>query len=79
MNGNIKFHKPNGPAFNFGEIWVPCSRPDAYKVTIVSVRKFGDDKFDYEVTYVDDRGIEMHKDAWNFQVRYMHIADVNIR
>ena len=78
MNGKVKWHKPNGPAFAFGERWVPCSGSN-YFVTIVGTRKVGEGKFDYVVTYVDDRAIEMTKLAWDFQVRYQHIADVNIR
>jgi hypothetical protein len=76
MNGKVKWHKPNGPAFAFGELWVGSS---GNIVSIVSVRQVGPGKFDYIVTYVDDRAIEMTKLAWDFQVRYEHIADANIR
>lgn len=72
MNGAKKFHKANGPAFFPGEIWQGSGK---FPVTIASVRKFGTDKWDYEVTYTDDRCILMTKDAWNFQIRYQHIAD----
>ena len=84
MNNTVKFHKANGPAFATGEEWYGVS---GLKVTVDSVRKFGNAKWDYEVTYhwfetvVDDAGNkqtvkrECHKDAWNFQVRYQHRAD----
>jgi hypothetical protein len=75
MNGNVKFHKANGPAFNPGEVWVSSS---GCKCQIDSVRKFGDDKWDYEVTCVYPDGAKFSKDAWNFQVRYQHVADANV-
>lgn len=73
MNGTVKFHKANGPSFNPGEIWTANGGKISAK--IVSVRKFGAGKWDYEVTYQYPTG-ELHsKDAWNFQVRYQHQAD----
>lgn len=77
MNGKHKFHKPNGPAFAPGEIWKACSG-SGLTCKIVSVRKWGDGKFDYEVTYEYSDGQRSTKDAWPFQVRYYHIADENI-
>lgn len=76
MNGNKKFHKANGPAFSTGELWV--SNSSNYEVEIVNVRKFGEDKFDYEVTYIDEFHNQWKKDAWNFQVRFQHVADINL-
>lgn len=81
MNKVIKFHKATGPAFNAGEIWVGVS---GHKVEIVSVRKYpgatADHTSDYGVTYKTDpvnNPEQTHeKDAWNFQVRYMHQADL---
>lgn len=78
MDGKIKWHKPNGPAFNEGEVWLSADRA-ARKVRIVRVEKFGDGKFDHEVYYRTESGAEYHKDAWNFQVRYFHEADANIK
>ena len=76
MNGHVKFHKANGPAFNAGEPWVSsCGN----KVTIKSVRQFGPGKWDYEVHYSQEKGVDCKKDAWNFQVRYEHIADKKVR
>lgn len=78
MNGVKKWHKANGPAFAPGEEWVSVDGAE-YQCKIVSVRKFGNGKWDYEVTYkslVSD--MEWTKDAWNFQVRYQHIADRDI-
>lgn len=82
MNGAKKWHKATGPAFNKGEQWVGSG---GGRVTIVSVRKYPGAKpdsnhtSDYGVTYewVDSNGeVRQHeKDAWNFQVRYKHIAD----
>jgi hypothetical protein len=84
MNGNVKFHKATGPAFNPGEVWVASG---GAKVTIVSVRKYasaGSDSnhtSDYGVTYewIEHGEVCQHeKDAWNFQVRYQHIADTKL-
>jgi len=78
MNGKIKFHKANGAAFNAGEQWVSCDGA-GIKCEIVSVRKFGDGKWDYEVTYKYPNGDISTKDAWNFQVRYQHVADLMVK
>lgn len=77
MNGTHKFHKANGPAFNVGEKWESCS--GKIRCEIVSVRKFGAGKWDYDVTYQYEDGYQHSKDAWNFQVRYTHIADKAIK
>lgn len=71
MNGNKKFHKANGPAFSIGEEWVSGTT----QCKIIAVRKFGEGKWDYEVTYQYDNGVTHSKDAWCFQVRYEHVAD----
>lgn len=88
MNGNVKWHKATGPAFNPGEVWVGSG---GGKVEIVSVRRYrgapavddGDHTSNYGVSYkwVDSDGVERfhEKDAWNFQVRYTHIADLNLK
>lgn len=81
MNGNVKFHKATGPAFNPGEIWIGSG---GTRVEIISVRKYpGSDSThssNYGVTYKTDpiRNPELthDKDAWNFQVRYTHQADL---
>lgn len=73
MNGKQKFHKATGPAFAPGEQWV--SHSGNIRCSIVSIQKFGDGEWDYKVTYRYDDGGEHQKDAWNFQVRYGHIAD----
>ena len=77
MNKHIKFHKANGPAFAVGEQW-----HNGYNhnyVTIKSVRNWGPNKWDYDVTYTwtnaNGEECEHTKDAWNFQVRYMHKSD----
>ena len=76
MNGNSKFHKPTGPAFNPGEQWVSSN---GAKCTIISVCKYPgattNHISDYGVTYQQVDGSVYEKDAWNFQVRYEHIAD----
>lgn len=81
MNGKVKFHKATGPAFHPGEIWVSAN---GVKVEIVEVRKYpaatGDHASDYGVTYKTDPVVNSQqineKDAWNFQVRYTHQADL---
>lgn len=85
MNGNIKFHKAIGPAFNPGERWYFSDGSSGY-VEIVSVTKYPtattNHASDYEVTYKTDplRNPEAThtKDAWNFQVRYTHQADMGL-
>lgn len=80
MNGAVKWHKPTGPAFNPGEVWVGTA---GNKVTVVSVRKYNTTEnhiSDYGVTYEwVERGkvVQHEKDAWNFQVRYTHSADLH--
>lgn len=81
MNGARKFHKATGPAFNPGEVWVSSC---GIRVEIVSVRKYpratSNHTSDYGVTYKTDpvnNPERLHeKDAWNFQVRYTHQADL---
>lgn len=78
MNKNVKFHSPDGPAFNPGEVWVGSS---GLEVTIVNTFRFGPSKWDVDVRYKwldTNTGQESHwvKDAWNFQVRYNHKADM---
>lgn len=76
MNGEKKFHSPIGPAFAPGEQWTSsCGN----QVTIVSTRKFGQDKWDILVEYVQRDGSTCEKGAWDFQVRYEHNADKNLR
>lgn len=75
MNHTIKFHSPDGPAFNPGERWVSSSK---HEVEIISTRRYGPDKWDVDVTYKWNEGDTNTKDAWNFQARYNHIADTNI-
>ena len=48
MNGHVKFHSPDGPAFNKGEVWRSASGSMA---TIESTRRYGPDKWDVDVTY----------------------------
>lgn len=85
MNGAKKFHKATGPAFNPGEVWV--SHAGKIRVTIGEVRKYpgadadSNHTSDYGVTYKwteNNEVVQHEKDAWNFQVRYQHIADVNL-
>lgn len=80
MNHVQKFHKATGPAFNVGEQWI--GNGGKIKVNIVSVRKYpgatSNHTSDYGVTYewvVNGEVVQHEKDAWNFQVRYHHIAD----
>ena len=83
MNGEIKFHKATGPAFHPGEVWVGGS---GNRVTVVSVRKHENTSTnhtsDCSVLYewVEGDAVRRHeKDAWNFQVRYTHNADLRER
>jgi len=83
MNGTRKFHKATGPAFLAGEKWYGIS--GKFAVTIVSVRKYpgatSDHTSDYGVVYewMENGVVVQHeKDAWNFQVRYEHQADLDL-
>lgn len=79
MNGAKKFHSPDGPAFNPGEIWIGSG---GHKVEIIRVERYGVDKWDVDVYYwipMDERrSVEWNKNAWSFQVRYEHQADKEI-
>lgn len=77
MNGAKKFHSPDGPAFNKGERWVGSS---GAVVEILATRRYGQDKWDVDVQYhmPSQPNSVWSKDAWNFQVRYMHTADMNV-
>lgn len=75
MNGQKKFHPATGPAFAEGEVWYGSS---GSKVTIMSVRKYGDAKWDYEIKYMQSNNTVSTKNAWSFQVRYEHAADKNL-
>lgn len=72
MNGEMKLHNPDGPAFNKGEVWRSSSGIIAI---IESTRRYGPDKWDVEVTYSFSDGTISSKNAWSFQVRYTHSAD----
>ena len=81
MNGNIKFHKPESPAFHAGEEWF-CSGNG--KVYIDRVNRYDSSmKFGADVHYhwFDSNGsrINCKKNVWSFQVRYTHKADLNIK
>lgn len=89
MNGHIKWHKGNGPAFDVGQVWVMSSRKDfdeskGFHIKVVSCVCVGIGKHDYIVTaqpYMNGLpyGQAFAKDVWNFQVSYIHIADINIK
>jgi hypothetical protein len=72
MNGKIKFHKATGPAFNVGEVWVGSN---GTKVAIVGVSKYPGATSNHTSEW---NGVQYEKDAWNFQVRYTHQADLNV-
>lgn len=77
MNHAPKFHKAEGPAFVQGQRWT--STNGRSWATVVRTERFGAGKWDVEVYYTvpnDDR--EYHKDAWNFQVRHVHEADLHL-
>lgn len=76
MNGNVKFHKANGPAFAPDQEWKSVA--GNIRCWIIGVRKYGEDKWDYEVTYRFADGSVASKNAWSFQVRYQHIADEKV-
>lgn len=78
MNGQKKWHSPDGPAFNEGEIWYSAC---GVKAKIERTERYGVDKWDVLVYYsfpVTGSDNKACKDAWNFQVRYEHQADKEI-
>lgn len=78
MNGAKKFHNPSGPAFNEGQIWISSCGVVA---RIEKTERYGVDKWDVKVYYsspVAPGSALGCKDAWNFQVRYRHQADLEI-
>lgn len=80
MNGANKFHSPDGPAFNPGEIWWSADGM-GLKARIEKIERYGVDKWDVLVYYsfpIVGNGQLACKDAWNFQVRYQHQADLEI-
>lgn len=76
MNGAKKFHSPDGPAFNSGEVW-KSSRGSA--VTVQNVERWGAEKWDVDVYYLTESGQRYMKNAWSFQVRYEHNADKGLK
>ena len=80
MNGKIKFHKATGPAFKTGEVWYGSN---GQRVRIVDVARYlgvlSNHSCDYSVVFMDMTDATLHeKDAWNFQVRYTHEADLSL-
>lgn len=73
MNKNIKMHQPEGPAFAPGETWVGAN---GNRVSIISTKRWGSDKYDVEVTYRQIDGSIASKDAGIFQNKYTHEADL---
>lgn len=77
MNGAKKFHSPDGPAFNSGEVW-NSSSGSSESVTVQNVERWGVEKWDVDVYYSTESGQRNMKNAWSFQVRYEHLADRGI-
>lgn len=77
MNKVIKFHKPQSPAFNPGEVWISAN---GAKVTIENVFPWPasphSDKWSFSVSYRQSDGSQATKGVWSFQVRYSHQADL---
>lgn len=75
MNHTIKFHSPDGPAFNPGQRWLAADGSKSV-ATIVSTNRYGPSKWDVDVRYnQDDNPQLLTKDAYSFQVRRYHEAD----
>lgn len=75
MNGKTKFHSPDGPAFNTGERWIGTS---GAVYVIQGRRRYALDKWDVEISYFLEGQPETvwSRDAWHFQVRFTHQADL---
>lgn len=79
MNGKVKFHSPDGPAFAPGQVWEGVS---GTRCEILRVERYGVDKWDVDVFYwypSDDFKRELRKNTWSFQVRYQHEADRRVK
>jgi hypothetical protein len=76
MNGAKKFHSADGPAFNQGEVWISGE----HEAQIIRTERYGCGKWDVDVyySYPNDPLKEVRKNAWSFQVRYQHKADLEI-
>lgn len=72
MNKNSKFHSPDGPAFNEGEVWISAS---GSRATILYSKRWGPEKWDVDIFYTNLENRTISKNAWSFQVRYVHQAD----
>jgi hypothetical protein len=80
MNGKIKFHKATGPAFEPGQLWSYDVGRNVEIVKVYGPEGQGHHASDYTVLYRNVTTGEYHqKDAWNFQVRYTHVADRFVR
>lgn len=73
MNREVKWHKPESPAFAVGEVWYSVS--GNIQATVIGTYRWGSDKWDCDVYYRFRDGSVAKKDCWNFQVRYQHSAD----
>ena len=73
MNKEIKYHSPDGPAFQPGEQWIGVN---GSRVTILSSTRWGEDKWDVQVTYLQCDGTTASKNANIFQSKYAHEADL---
>lgn len=62
MHRNVKWHEADEQV----EKWRGSSGTEC---EIVSVRKFGNGRWDYEVTYRCTDGTEYNKDIWNLRGR----------
>lgn len=75
MNHVVKFHSPDGPAFDPGQRWLSADGSKTIS-TIVSTNRYGPSKWDVDVRYTqNDNPQIIVKDAWSFQVRHYHEAD----
>ena len=77
MNGAKKFHSPDGPAFNKGEVWEACDG-SGVTVEIDYTERWGTEKWDVDVLYTCGNS-KFVRNAWAFQVRYQHQADKELQ
>jgi len=79
MNGKIKFHKHDSPAFDIGQKWY-FYNSDKY-VTIIGICPFNivREKHDYWVVFKYSDGSVNRKDIGIFQERFKHEADKNLK
>jgi len=69
------FLPENNVAFSSGAEWTSCDG-SGHKIKILKTRRWGDGRWEWEVSYENVRTGVMHeKGGWDFQVKYYPLQD----